>query len=254
MLPLGSLDYSSAQWIILCLCGTLVGISKTGLPGLGTMLVVLLALTFPAEESTGLMLLMLAFADIFAVAYYRRHAKWSYIPKLLPWALLGIATGSVAIRILTDAHLGPIIGVIILVLLTLNLWWRPKNIGSSALPKHWIFAGVMGFLAGLTTQLANAAGPILIIYLLAVGLPKYEFIGTRAWYALILNWIKIPIFISEGRITFDTLKTGAAAVPLVALGAVVGILIIKRIPQKSFEIVIQILAVLAGLKLVASAL
>ncbi len=218
------------------------------------MLVVLLALTFPAEESTGLMLLMLAFADLFAVAYYRRHAKWSYIFKLMPWALLGIATGSVAIRILSDVHLGPIIGVIILVLLALNLWWKHKNSGNPGLPKHWIFAGVMGFLAGLTTQLANAAGPIIIIYLLAVGLSKYEFIGTRAWYSLILNWLKIPIFISEGRITFDTLKADAVAVPLVALGAIVGIIIIKHIPQKSFEIVIQILAALAGLKLVASAL
>ena len=109
-------------------------------------------------------------------------------------------------------------------------------------------------MAGLTTQLANAAGPIIIIYLLAVGLPKYELIGTRAWYSLILNWLKIPIFISEGRITFDTLKGDAVAVPFVALGAVAGILIIKRIPQKRFEIAIQILAAMAGLKLVASAL
>ncbi len=232
----------------------LVGITKTGLPGLGSMLVVILALTFPAEESTGLMLIMLAFADLFAVAYYRRHAKWSYIIKLMPWALLGIATGSVAIRMLKDVHLGPIIGVIVLVLLALSLWWKHRNSGSLALPKHWIFAGVMGFLAGLTTQLANAAGPIIIIYLLAVGLPKYELIGTRAWYSLILNWLKIPIFISEGRITFDILRADAVAVPLVALGAVVGILIVKHIPQKRFEIAIQILAALAGLKLVLSVL
>ena len=170
------------------------------------------------------------------------------------WTLLGIAIGSVAVRMLTDDHLGPIIGAIILVLLILNLWWRRKNTGSFALPRHWAFAGAMGFLAGLTTQLANAAGPILIIYLLAVGLSKYELIGTRAWYLLILNWLKIPIFISEGRITFGTLKADAVALPFVVLGAVLGTLIVKRIPQRGFEIAIQILAALAGLKLVASAL
>ena len=72
--------------------------------------------------------------------------------------------------------------------------------------------------------------------------------------ALILNLLKIPIFISQGRITFDTFKGDAVAAPFVVVGVVLGILIVKHIPQKSFEIAIQILAALAGLKLVTSAL
>ena len=248
------MEYSWSQWIALCACALLVGLSKTGLPGLGIFSVAFLALIFPAGESTGLMLLMLAFADLIAVGYYHRYAKWAHILRLIPWALLGIAVGSLAVRFLNNVYLDPIIGTIIMGLLGLNLWWQRKAARTSSLPRHWIFAAVLGFLAGLTTQLANAAGPVLIIYLLAVGLPKQELIGTGAWYALILNWLKIPIFISEGRITFDTLKADAVAAPLVILGAALGILILKHIPQKGFNIVIQILAALAGLKLIASLL
>ncbi|MGB8226541.1 MAG: sulfite exporter TauE/SafE family protein [Sedimentisphaerales bacterium] len=242
-------NYSTAQWIVLCICAVCVGLNKTGLPGMGIVVVPLMASFFPAGASTGLLLVLLATGDLFAVGFYHRHANWKHIIKLLPAAFVGMAAGSLVIRRMTDSQLAPVIGVIVLVMLILNYLHQRKPQDNSGLPHHWLFAVTMGFFAGLTTQLANAAGPVMIIYLLAMKLPKYEFIGTSAWFFLILNWLKVPIFMSEGRITAAAFAADACMFPLIVVGAVAGLLILKKLPQKWFNIIVQILAAAAAIKL-----
>ncbi|OQA03084.1 MAG: Sulfite exporter TauE/SafE [Planctomycetes bacterium ADurb.Bin401] len=240
-------DFSNLQWLIMLLCAVLVGLNKTALPGVGIIVVPLIASFFPARLSTGLLLPMLALADLFAVGYYHRHANWKIILKLLPAAIVGIAAGSIVIRRIDDQSLRPVIGIIVLVMLALNCL-REKYVKQD-FSESKIFAGIMGFLAGLTTQLANAAGPVMTIYLLSMRLPKYEFIGTGAWYFLILNWLKMAIFASEGRITVQTISADIAMLPLIAAGAFAGIYILKKVPQKWFNWVVQILAAAAAVKL-----
>jgi uncharacterized membrane protein YfcA len=241
--------FSNYQILMLGVCAFMVGISKTGVPGLGILVVSMMAMTFPAKASTGLLLLMLGAADIFAVAYYRRHAHWVLVLRLLPWALAGIGAGSVVLRYLDDDQLRPVIGFIILAMLAVNYWRQRRSADTAGLPHHWLFAAVMGFTAGFTTQISNAAGPVMAIYLLAMQLPKNEYIGTGAWYFLILNWLKIPLFALDGRITMSAVRADLAMLPLLALGAGIGILILHKIPQRWFEVMIQLLALAAALRL-----
>jgi hypothetical protein len=42
-------------------------------------------------------------------------------------------------------------------------------------------------------MIGNVAGPIFAIYLLAIHLPKNNFIGTGAWFFLIVNVVKFPL-------------------------------------------------------------
>ena len=226
-----------------------VGLNKTALPGMGIIVVPLMASFFPAGSSTGLLLVMLATGDLFAVGFYHRHANWRHILKLLPAALFGMAAGSVVIRRITDSQLAPVIGVIVLVMLILNYLYQRKLQDDSTLPHHWLFAVTMGFFAGITTQMANAAGPIMVIYLLAAKLPKFEFIGTGAWFFLIVNWLKVPIFISEGRITLESVTADIVMLPLIVAGAIAGLFILKNLHQKWFNLAMQILSASAAIKL-----
>ena len=226
-----------------------VGLNKTALPGMGIIVVPLMASFFPAGSSTGLLLVMLATGDLFAVGFYHRHANWRHILKLLPAALFGMAAGSFVIRRITDSQLAPVIGVIVLVMLILNYLYQRKLQDDSTLPHHWLFAVTMGFFAGITTQMANAAGPIMVIYLLAAKLPKFEFIGTGAWFFLIVNWLKVPIFISEGRITLESVTADIVMLPLIVAGAIAGLFILKNLPQKWFNLAMQILAAAAAITL-----
>jgi len=250
MFDFTAFDFDSSQWLVLCICAVMVGIAKTGVPGIGILAVPLLALLFPAKASTGLLLPMLAFADLFAVAYYRRHAQWPLIIRLLPPALVGIAAGSLLIRYIDNEQLKPLIGFIVLSMLVINYWRTTRTKGSPHVPTHWSFAVTLGFFAGLTTQLANAAGPIMVIYLLAMRLDKHSFIGTGAWYFLILNWLKIPLFVWDGRITLQSVKTDILMCPFIIVGVILGILILKKIPQKWFNFIVQLLALAAAIKLI----
>jgi len=107
----------------------------------------------------------------------------------------------------------------------------------------------LGFLAGITTMMANAAGPIMIIYLLAMQLPKIEFVGTRAWFFFIVNWLKVPFSTNLQLMTTESIKLDLMMLPFIALGALLGVFFLKKIPQKAFSVVVQILAAAAAVKL-----
>jgi len=238
-------------WLIVGLCGFLTGVSKTGIPGLGILMAPLMAMAFPehTRQSTGILLGMLILGDLFAAGYYRRRAEWKHVVRLLPAAFLGIVAGWRAMDYVTDDQLQPIMGVIVLGMLGLN-YWRTRVRGEDApIPGQWWFAALMGFIAGLTTMMANAAGPVMVIYLLAMRLPKIAFIGTSAWFFFVVNWLKVPFSAQLDLITVGSIKLNLMMLPLIALGAVAGIFFLRRIPQKTFNSLIQILAAAAALKL-----
>jgi uncharacterized membrane protein YfcA len=241
-------NLSFMQWAAAIASALIFGLSKTALPGLGILAVPLMANVFPARISTGIVLPMLIFADAFAVIYYRRRAVWTHLISLIPWAAAGITCGYLIMSKIEDQQLKPIIGAITLIMLGIN-FWREKYSTQRDIPNGWSFACLMGLAAGITTMLANAAGPIMIIYLLAMRLPKMEFIGTGAWYFFLLNWFKVPFSLNLGLINSGSLSFNLLLFPVVAAGAVIGIVILKRIPEKRFIQAAQILALLAALNL-----
>lgn len=242
-------DLSSIGWLVVGLCAFLAGVSKTGLPGLGILHVPLMAMVLPARQSTGALLGMLILGDVLAATYYRRRAEWSHVVRLLPPAFAGIIAGWQAMRFVTNKQLGPIIGVIVLVMLALN-YWRTRVGGDEApIPTQWWFAAALGFIAGFTTMMANAAGPIMVIYLLAMRLPKLAFVGTSAWFFFIINWLKVPFSLRLGLITPQSIRLDLMMLPLIVAGAVAGILFLRRVPQRAFNDIVQILAAAAAIKL-----
>lgn len=227
----------------------MVGITKTGIPGLGILLVPLMALVLPARKSTGILLGILILADLFAIVYHRRNAKWRHVLRLLPAAFAGIVAGYFGLRVVNDQQLKPIIGGIVLVMLGVN-YWRTRARGEEApIPTQWWFAVGLGFMAGATTMMANAAGPIMIIYLLAMRLPKVEFVGTAAWFFFVVNWLKVPFSANLELMTVDSVKLNLMMLPCIAAGAVAGIFLLRRIPEKAFTAIVQILAAAAAIKL-----
>lgn len=227
----------------------MIGVAKTGIPGIGILAVSLMAAILPARMSTGFVLPMLIIADLFAVIYYRRKAVWSHLVRLVPWAATGIVIGWLIMERITDAQLQPIIGAIVLTLLIVNAWRRHRRDADEAIPHQWWFAAGIGLLAGITTMMANAAGPIMIIYLVAMRLPKTAFIGTSAWYFFMLNWFKVPFSANLDLITRESLIVNLMVMPAIAIGAVIGIVVLHRIPQRWFTITVEILAAIAAVKL-----
>jgi len=242
-------DLDLIGWIVIALCAVMVGISKTGIPGVAILVVPLMAGVLPARSSVGVLLGILILADLFAAGYYRHNAKWQHLSRLLPIAFVGIVAGYFGLRAVSDEQLKPIIGIIVLTMLGFNYWRSKVKSQDAPIPTQWWFAAGLGFLAGVTTMMANAAGPIMIIYLLAMRLPKIEFVGTSAWFFFVINWLKVPFSARLELMTMESLKLDLMMLPFIAIGAISGILVLKKIPQKAFNIIVQILAAVAAIKL-----
>jgi len=232
-------------WTALCSSALLIGISKTGFPGVAILAILLTAMVVPAKESTGLILPMLIVGDIFAVAYYRRHAVWKHLVKLIPFAAVGIVIGSMAMGKASDAQVRVFIGSVILVMLALN-WVRTRRGDGARVPTGAWFPICIGLAAGVTTMMANAAGPIMVVYLLAMRLPKQEFIGTGAWYYLLLNCFKVPFSGSLNLINWQSLQLNLILLPAIVVGALAGVRLVKHVPEKMFADLVQALAVLGA--------
>ena len=244
-------QFSTYQIIILCVCALLIGVNKTALPGIGILPVVLLADTFDSRLSTGMQLLMLAWADIMAVIYFRRSADWRIILRLLPWSLLGLGIGWWVLGYIppeNNAAMKLLIGWIVIGLLVLN--FVRKRLDPEKIPSGIVPSAFYGSLMGSTTMLANAAGPVSAIYLLSMKLPKEQYMGSGAWLFLIVNWIKVPMFWYQGRITREVLLADLWMIPLLVAGGFLGIVLFKRLPQKLFENIVMVLVVIAAVKMI----
>ena len=75
-------DLNITQWIWLTFCALSIGMAKTGLAGMGMLVVPILASIFGPRASTGILLPMLIMADVFAVSYYHRHANMKLLLKV----------------------------------------------------------------------------------------------------------------------------------------------------------------------------
>ena len=237
------------QWAAIIASAFLTGIAKTGLPGVGILAVPLMALAFDAKLSVGMLLPILIMADIFAVTYHRHHGKWDHLKKLLPWAFIGILVGFFVLKKIESQQLRPVIGIIVLAMISIRAKSLFKKEDSTEPEHSKLFAKSMGLLAGATTMMANAAGPVMTLYLLSMKMPKKKFIGTAAWFFFIVNWIKVPFMATEDMITKDTITINLYVFPAVVGGALAGIWLFKKIPQKLFNILALLLATAAAIKL-----
>jgi len=236
------------QWLLAAIAALAIGLAKTGINGLGIFAVVIFANLLPARQASGVVLPMLILADLVAVASYRRHAQWSYLWKLFPWTAAGVVAGYFVLGRIDDRQAKVLIGTIILAMLAMNLVRRWRATDEEPGHAGW-FAPLIGVLAGFATLVANAAGPLMVIYLLAMRLPKMEYMGTGAIYFLLMNSFKVPFMANLGLINGPSLWLNLWLAPAVLVGALLGKKILVRMNQKLFEYLALGLSAVAGVKL-----
>jgi uncharacterized membrane protein YfcA len=238
---------TSAQWFLCVFSAVLIGFSKTGIGGVATLMVPIMASIFGGKASSGIVLPMLVFGDLIAVNRYRKHADKRHVMKLLPWAVAGLILGLAVGNLVNDAHFKMIIGVTVIAGLAVMIILEKR---SSSVPEHWAFAAILGLAGGFSTMVGNAAGTVMSVYLLSMRLPKYSFIGTGAWFFMIINLIKIPLqIIFWHGITPQTLVFNAMMIPPILIGAFIGIHIVRKLPEKPFRYMVMALTAVAAAKL-----
>jgi uncharacterized membrane protein YfcA len=216
----------------------LVGFAKTAIGGLATVSVAVFAYVMPARESTAALLLLLLVGDAVAVWHYRRDGDVGLLRHLIPAVLPGLLVGTVVLATVGDDTLRRVIGGILLALLVVQVVLRLNRADPGELPREgWSRPAAVGvgLAAGFTTMVANAAGAVMTVYLVAQGVDKRRFLGTAAWFFLGVNLCKLPFSVGLGLVDSSMLMAAAILTPVVLVGAAIGIVTVRHLGQRSFE-------------------
>ena len=212
------------------------GFSKTAMPVAGVLAGPLVAAALGATEAAGLLVPLLILGDLFGLAYYRQHADWGLLRRLVPGVLAGVAVTAVLFALLSTEALGRIIGVLILGSVALELWrrWQERTTGELAPMTSRLGVAFFGTLAGMTTMAVNAGGTAMTLYLVKMRVPMLAFMGTSTWFFFILNLIKVPVVVGLGFLTPATLLADLWLSPLIVIGALLGVVTFRRMNEKVF--------------------
>lgn len=238
-------------WVVLGLAALTIGLAKTAIPGGGILPVALFAAVLPARTSTAALLLLLIVGDMFALIAYRRHAHWPTLLRLAPAVVAGLVAGFAFLALGDDSIVRRAIGVILLAMIAVTLWrrWRQRKTDAAAAEHGIVVASTYGALAGFTTMVANAAGPVMSMYFLAMRTPVQVFLGTSAWFFAIVNLVKVPFLAGIGLFDGQVLLMDAVLIPLVVVGALVGVRVARRMKQQVFDWIVITLTIVGAVYL-----
>jgi uncharacterized membrane protein YfcA len=227
----------------------LIGLAKGGLGGLvGTLATPLMALVMPADQVIGLVLPMLIFADVFAVAAYWRRWKTRLALLLVPGGVAGVLIATIYIVNAPEAALRKALAVIVLIFTVYKLFEPVIFRRLTYQGQDW-HGWVAGTTAGFTSALAHAGGPPVTIYLLLQKVSPIEFNATSVLFFAILNWVKVPFYWVASRFDFVRLGHVAFLLPLIPAGVWVGRRFASKINRVWFERVITAALLVSGIML-----
>ncbi|NBM15514.1 sulfite exporter TauE/SafE family protein [Streptomyces sp. GC420] len=269
------MDITTWGLVALAAAALLVGFSKTAVNGANTISLAVFAAVLPARESTGALLPLLLVGDVIAVITYRRHAHWPTLLRMFPAVAVGVGAGTLFVAWAGDTTIRRSIGAILLFMVAVTLWRRrvaaraaardedtaqdedeDENAmrgedapGAAGTGKARLRAQSYGVAGGFTTMVANAGGPVMSLYLLSAGFRKLGFLGTSAWFFLVVNAFKVPFMVGLDLINADSLKLDAMLALAVVLGALVGRAAVTHINQRLFDRLVIAATVIGGLQL-----
>lgn len=230
----------------------MVGVAKAGITGLSILSIALFNHVFPSsKQASGLVLPLLIFGDFVAVFAYRKHTQWHFLWRLFPWTAAGVVLGYVTLGRISDHSARVLVGWIIISLAALSFWRKyvAKDDAARTPQFHWSVGASIGITAGFITLVANAAGPLMAIYLVAMRLPKMEYVGTAAVFFMLLNLFKVPFMVDLGLITVQSFSFNLALAPAVLIGALAGRWLLIRVNQNLFEQLVLLLSAIGGILL-----
>jgi len=230
----------------------LVGISKGGFGGSIAILgVPLMALVISPIQAAGIMLPILILMDFIAVASYWGVFDRKVLWMTLPGALAGLGAGYLMATTVDESLVLLIIGVVA-VASTLDHWRKLYLSGKQPdRAGHSLTKGsVWGFVSGFTSFVAHAGGPPYQMYTIPLGLDKRIFAGTGVIFFFTMNVVKLVPYFLLGQFSPANLLTSAALLPVAVLATLLGVWLVKIVPQALFYRILYVVVLIVGVKLI----
>jgi uncharacterized membrane protein YfcA len=264
-----------APWIYFMLGSVvtlLTGLSKGGFGGgLGVIATPIMLTVLPARAAVSFMLPLLIVCDIFTVRRFPREWDPPSFRMLAGGTVTGLAIGLGLMVLFAQGQvdgefwLRLIIGVAALVFCGLKGWrwlgaWLRRTPAAPRPPLGYAAGTAIGMVAGVTTMLAHAAGPVVEMFLLNRNLDRRAFVGTSSRYYLVFNTVKVPLFVLAGMLAgkaylnWETVGWSLVFMPLCPLGVWAGVWLNRRMSGETFTRLIYLLLFMTGVRMVWKAL
>lgn len=236
----------TTAFVVMFIAGLITGFSKFSVGGMGLLVLPIVMIAFPGPESLGVLMPLYIITDIMAVYSYRKNISWPVLARFLPLGFLGIFVGAQLLSGIDADQFVALLGGIIIAMILLGLYLDARPATFMQKP---ITAYSMGFAGGLVSMVANAAGPLFSLFLLEQKLSKDSYVSTRAWGFFIINLVKLPMYLSLGLLTQESLTISAYALPGLFVGALIGYHFLKHVKPAHFKWLIRIMSTIAAVKL-----
>ena len=250
---------TTLEWIMVGSAAMLIGVSKAGFgAGAGILAIPIMTLVLKPSQMLAITLPVLICGDIFSLVHYPKTRDLRNLAMLVPGCLAGVGAGMLVLNWFLSLPAGETVmrksvgGICTLfIFIQLYNWHRAKqeeDVVSAYHPAPWQGVGVGG-IAGLTSTLAHAAGPVIALFLLPQKLNRRLFVGTCVTYFFIGNLLKLVPYFREGLFTGQTAGMSLALFPCVVAGTVVGAFLNKKMSDRIFTDIIYGLAFCTGVYL-----
>jgi uncharacterized protein len=231
------------------LAAFLVGLSKGGLPSVGTLSVPLMALVISPVTAAALLLPIYVVSDMFGLYLYRHHFSLRNLAILTPAAIVGVGLGWLFSAHLSSTFIGMLVGLVGL-LFCVNAWvgMRYRRKARKADVARGIFWGV---LTGLTSFVSHSGAPPFQMYVLPQHLEKLVFAGTSTILFAIVNAVKLVPYWELQQFSNLDLSLAGWLLPSAVAGTFIGAKLTRIMPDGPFFLLVQLTLFGLSLKLIA---
>lgn len=215
----------------------LVGLSKGGLPAIGSLAVPILSLRMSPVQAAALLLPIFVLSDVVGVWLYRRDYSAANLRILIPAGVTGVLIGWLTASLVSDRVITLLIGSIGIGF-CLNTWFR-RTRGNAAQPAHAAKGWFWGTIAGFTSFISHSGAPPFQVYMLPQQLPKTQFAGTATLVFAVINAAKIIPYQVLRPYTHAMLSASLGLAPFALVGTVLGAYLTRRIADRWFYRIVQ---------------
>jgi uncharacterized protein len=235
-------------WLVAILAAICVGLAKGGLPVIGDLAVPLLALAIAPLTAAGLLLPVYVLSDMLGLIAYRRDFDRRVLMILAPAATLGVALGWATARLVPEALVTGLIGLIGFSYAMRLLLQNTQN--TPARPARVAAGGFWGTIMGFASFVSHAGTAPYQLFVLPLRLPKVVYSGTTTVTFAYVNAVKLLPYWALGQFSADNLTVAALLTLPAGLAVYAGVRLVRVLPQALFFKLVTWALLLVSLKLI----
>ncbi|CAA7194142.1 sulfite exporter TauE/SafE family protein [Chryseobacterium potabilaquae] len=220
-------------YVVIFVCSFIAfGISVICGGGAGLILLSVLNRFLPVIQVPAVLSIGTSSSSFSRVIIFYRDINWKIVQFFLPTALPGVLLGSWMLTYVNSLWVELIMALFLIgnlpqVFKGKDYKTEEKELGMSNLL-------TIGFFAGLTSGFISAGGILFNKFYMKIGMTNQQIVATRAANEIVLNIVKLIIYIYLGLFTMTSLKIGIVVGCAAILSSYIMKKIIPRISIKWF--------------------